>query len=594
MKVQRGNILLFLAMVFLSGSMVNAQNDEVTFTMNLSKEKLGINERLRVDFTMNKDGDNFTPPAFENFKVVMGPSQSISSSWINGKRTFSKTYTYILLPTARGNFTIQQATIEIAGETYKTTPKTVEVTAAVDRPNGEKTVDDVADESLHLVAEVSKDNPYLNEAVTVVYKLYVSPDISVTNYRPLDNPTYNNFWSQDIPVTKHTAQNGTYEGKPFRYVVLKRVVLYPQKSGQLEIEPLSLEIFVDVPTNRRDFFGGRIYTQTSKTVSAGNRTINVKPLPEAGKPADFSGAVGDFEFSVTTSKDQLNASESLQAKVEISGKGNLKLFQLPKPELPSSLEVYDPEHEEDINTYSTGMEGKVVDNYTIVPSFRGKYPIPSIPFSYFNPATGKYVTLHSDEINIEVMEGPVSSADNLATGSTTNKQLVVPTGKQFHFIKINPNLSAIGSHDFFGSRSFFILLLVPFLLIPIAIFTSKKREAIASDVIGNKIKQANRLAKKYLSAAKRDLGNKEAFYVALEKGLHNYLKAKLNIETTEFSKEKITGILKGKQVDQEDIQGFIGLLTSCEMARYSPYTQVQMQNDYDKASEVISKLDKQL
>ncbi|MEC7262650.1 MAG: BatD family protein, partial [Bacteroidota bacterium] len=521
MKVQRGNILLFLAMVFLSGTMIHAQEDEVTFTMNLSKEKLGINERLRVDFTMNKDGDNFTPPAFENFKVVMGPSQSISSSWINGKRSFSKTYTYILLPTARGNFTIQQATIEIAGETYKTTPKTVEVTAAVDRPNGEKTADDVADESLHLVAEVSKENPYLNEAVTVVYKLYVSPDISVTNYRPLDNPTYNNFWSQDIPVTKHTAQNGTYEGKPFRYVVLKRVVLYPQKSGELDIEPLSLEIYVDVPTNRRDFFGGRIYTQTSKTVSAGNRTINVKPLPEEGKPADFSGAVGDFEFSVTTSKDELNASESLQAKVEISGKGNLKLFQLPKPELPSSLEVYDPEHEEDVNTNSTGMEGKVTDNYTIVPSFRGKYPIPSIPFSYFNPATGKYVTLQSDEINIEVLEGPAASSDNAVAGSAVNKQAVVPTGKQFHFLKLDPNLNPTKASGFFGSKSFFMWLFLPLLLIPLAIFTSKKREAIAGDVVGNKIRQANRLAKKYLSAAKRDLGNKEAFYVALEKGLHN-------------------------------------------------------------------------
>jgi len=594
MKVQRGNILLFLAMVFLSVTMSHAQDEEVTFTMNLSKEKLGVNERLRVDFTMNKDGDNFTPPAFENFKVVMGPSQSISSSWINGKRTFSKTYTYILLPTARGNFTIQQATIEIAGETYKTIPRTVEVTAAVDRPNGEKTADDVADESLHLVAEVSKENPYLNEAVTVVYKLYVSPDISVTNYRPLDNPTYNNFWSQDIPVTKHTAQNGTYEGKPFRYVVLKRVVLYPQKSGQLDIEPLSLEIFVDVPTNRRDFFGGRIYTQTSKTVSAGNRTINVKPLPEEGKPADFNGAVGDFQFSVTTSKEQLNASESLQAKVEISGKGNLKLFQLPKPELPSSLEVYDPEHEEDINTSSTGMEGKVTDNYTIVPSFRGKYPIPSIPFSYFNPATGKYVTLQSDEINIEVMEGPVASSENAIAGSAVNKQSVVPTGKQFHFLKLNPNLEPLKASSFFSSKSFFMWLFLPLLLIPIAIFTSKKREAIAGDVVGNKIKQANRLAKKYLSTAKRDLGNKEAFYVALEKGLHNYLKAKLNIETTEFSKEKITNILTGKQVAQEDIKGFIGLLTSCEMARYSPFSNVQMQNDYEKASEVISNLDKQL
>ncbi len=287
MNALRSKFIFFLGAVLFWGLFAHAQDDGVTFDMNLSKEKLGINERLRVDFTMNKDGDNFTPPPFENFKVVMGPSQSISSSWINGKRSFSKTYTYILVPTARGKFTIGQATIDIDGQTYKTLPKEVEVTAAVDKPNDQKTVDDVADESLHLVAEVSKGNPYLNEAVTVVYKLYVSPDISVTNYRPLDNPKYNNFWSQDIPVTKHTAQNGTYEGKPYRFVVLKRVVLYPQKAGKLEIEPLSLEIFVDVPTNRRDFFGGRIYTQTSKTVSAGRRTINAKPLPEVGKPANL-------------------------------------------------------------------------------------------------------------------------------------------------------------------------------------------------------------------------------------------------------------------------------------------------------------------
>ncbi len=587
----------FLSIVFcvaiLAIPQLHAQ-EEVSFELKLSKEKLGINERLRAEFTMNKDGDNFNPPSFDGFKVVMGPSQSISSSWINGKRTFSKTYSYILVPTARGRFTIKQATIEIAGETYKTLSKTVEVTAAVDKPNDQKTVDDVADESLHLVAELSKGNPYLNEAVTVVYKLYVSPNINVTNYRSLDSPKYNNFWSQDIPVTKHTAQNGTYKGKPYRYVVLKRVVLYPQKAGKLEIEPLSLEIFVDVPTNRRDFFGGRIYTQTSKTVSAGKRTLSVKSLPEVGKPADFGGAVGDFQFNVTASKKQLNASESLQAKVEVSGKGNLKLFQLPEPELPSSLEVYDPEFKESVRTNISGMEGKVTNNYTVVPSFRGKYPIPSISFSYFNPKTGKYVTLNSEEINIEVLEGPTDNSSNSTITSSNNKQLVVPTGKQFHFIKLRPNLTKVGTDYFFGSNTFYILLLAPMLLIPIAVFSFKKREAIASDVEGNKIKRANRLAKKYLSTAKKELGNKEAFYVALEKGLHNYLKAKLKIETTEFSKERIISTLETKNVDTSEINGFIDLLKNCEMARYSPFSDVQMQQDYEKASEVISKLDKQL
>ena len=572
-----------------------AQNNEtVTFEMNLSKDVLGINERLRVDFTMNRDGDNFVPPDFEGFRVIMGPSQSISSSWVNGVRSFSKTYTYTLAPTARGKFTIKQATIVIKGETYKSLPKEVEVTAAVERPDGEKTVDDVADESLHLVAEISKTSPYLNEAVTVVYKLYASPSIDVTNFRALDNPKYNNFWSQDIPVTKYDVQNTTYDGKSYRSVILKRVVLYPQKTGELEIEPLSLDVSLQVPTNKRDFFGGRIFAQTNKTVSAGNRTINVKPLPTEGKPADFSGAVGEFQFSVTTSKTHLNASESLQAKVAINGKGNLKLFEIPSLNLPSSLEVYDPEFNESVRTTLSGMEGNVSNSYTVVPTFKGKYPIPSITFSFFNPKTEKYQTLSSGEIMINVLEGPTSGAANNTGPISNNKQRVVATGDQFVFNKIKPNLTAINNNYFFGSKSFFLWWLLPVLLIPLAILFGKKREAIASDVEGNKIKRANRLAKKYLSAAKKGLGSKESFYVALEKALHNYLKAKLKIETSEFSKDKIASLLSEKNVDETTREGFVGLLKNCEMARYSPFSDVQMQQDYNKASEVISQLDKQI
>ena len=261
---------------------MSAQDNAVTFEVKLSKEKLGINESLRIEFTMNKDGDDFSPPDFNGFRVISGPSQAISSSWVNGVRCYSKTYSYTLAPTARGKFTIKQASIVIDGKSYKSLAKTIEVTAAVEKPSDHMTIDDYADNNLHLVAEVSKTNPYLNEAISVVYKLYISPSISISNYRPLDNPKYNNFWSQDIPAQGLNIENGTYEGKSYRYVVLKRVVLYPQKSGKLDIEPLSLEVTVDVPTNKRDFFGGRIYSQTNKTVSAGNRTINVKALPAVG------------------------------------------------------------------------------------------------------------------------------------------------------------------------------------------------------------------------------------------------------------------------------------------------------------------------
>jgi hypothetical protein len=585
--------ITLLTLMFLAFA-VKAQEEEVTFEMAMSKEKLGLNERLRVDFTMNRDGDNFNPPDFEGFRVVMGPAQSIRNSWVNGVRSYSKSYSYTLMPTERGSFTIGQASIVVEGKIYKSLTKKIEVSAAVEDPNAPPSAESIADDNLHLVAEVSKNNPYLNEAVSVVYKLYVSNSIRVTNFRPLDSPKYNNFWSQDMPVQQYSAQEGTFEGKPYQYVILKRIVLYPQKTGQLDIEPLSLDVSVEVPTSRRDFFGRPLYTSTNKTVSAGSRTLNVKELPLESKPANFTGAVGKFDFSVTTSKKSLNASESLQASVKVSGSGNLKLFQLPEPNLPSALEVYEPEFDENIKTTIAGMEGSVKNNYTIVPNYKGKYPIPSISFSYFDPKIEKYKTLTSNEILINVIEGPTNGTVSSNVSSASNRQEVVSTGNQFQFIKLKTELKPKGNSYFFGSTAYLLWLLLPLILIPLAILFGKKREAIRGDIEGNKVKKANKLSRKYLSAAKKTLGHKEAFYVALEKALHNYLKAKLKIETSEFSKDKITQLLIDKEVNQDTSEGFISLLKNCEMARYSPFSDVQMQQDYNTASEVISSMDKQL
>jgi hypothetical protein len=581
--------------IFLGTAGVSAlgqESGDVTFEVQVSKERLGVNERLRADFVMNRDGDNFIPPDFEGFRILMGPSQAISSSWINGVRSYSKTYSYTLAPLSKGNFSIGQASIIIEGKTYKTIPKKIEITDAVAQPNGAPSADEIADENLHLIAEISKTNPYMNEPVSVVYKLYVSPAIIVSNFRPLDNPKYNNFWSQDIPLSRYNIEEGMYQGKPYRYVILKRVVLYPQKSGNLEIEPLALEVSLEVPTEKRDFFGGRVYTKTNKVVSAGNRTIQVKPLPSAGRPVDFSGAVGDFDFEVTTTKDALNASESLQAKVVVSGSGNLKLFQIPKLNLPSALEVYEPEFKEDVNTTISGMNGSVSEEYTVVPSYQGKYPIPAISFSFFNPESEKYEEISSGEITINVLEGPKDTAET--ADAVVSPKSGVPRGDQFYFIKLAPQLVPKQWTPFVGSRMHLALLLGPLLAIPLFILLRRKKEARDMDVEGNRVRKANRLARKYLSTAKKALGDKEAFYVALEKALHNYLKAKLKIETSEFSKDKIRTLLSEKKVDEEAGEGFLSLLENCERARYSPFSQVQMEQDYQKASEVITALDKAL
>lgn len=581
-----------LILIAISCAQLSAQ---VKFEAKVSKKKLGVNERLRIDFEMNQDGDNFVPPNFEGFDVVGGPNTSVSNSWFNGKRSYKKTYSYFLSPQKRGTFTIKQAKIEIDGEVYKTFPVAITVTAAVDKPNGPPDASDIASEKIHLVAEVSKTNPYLNEAITVVYKLYVSPETGVSNWREKDNPRYNDFWSQNIEIKGLNIQTGKYKGEDYRYVVLRKTVLYPQKSGKLKLEPLVLDITVEVPTNRTDIFGRALMTKVPQTVTAGSRTINVKPLPEQGKPADFKGAVGDYALKVTTSKEQLNATESLQAKIEVSGKGNLKLFELPKLTTPSSLEVYEPEHKESVRTTLSGMQGSISDTYTIVPQYKGKYPIPSVSFVYFDLKSEGYKRISSDEIVIDVLEGPTAAIQASTENNPASvKKTVRPTGNTFAFIKTTTSFEGMIKQPFFRSNLFWALLLIPFLCIPIAILLRKRKEQLDADIVGNRIRKADKLAKKYLSKAKKDLGQKEAFYIALEKALHNYLKAKLNIETSDFNKERIRSLLADKKVDEAPINDFISILENCELARYTPITQVTMQNDYDKAAKTISLIDKQL
>lgn len=568
---------------------------QVKFDAKVSKNKLGVNERLRIDFQMNQDGDNFNPPDFVGFTVVGGPNQSVSNSWINGKRSYKKTYTYFLAPKKRGNFTISQASITIKDQSYKTTPIKIQVTAAVDIPKDPNDPSYLASQNIHLVAEISKTNPYLNEAITVVYKLYVSPRIQVDNWNEIDTPRFNDFWSQNINTQGQKVQNGKYNGEDYRFLVLRKTVLYPQKTGKLNIEPLTLDISMRVPTKRRDIFGSLLMTRVNKTVSAGNKTINVKSLPEVGKPVDFTGAVGGFSLNVLSSKTELDASESLQVKVNVKGKGNLKLFKLPKISLPSSLEVYEPEHNEDVKTNLSGMQGSISDSYTVVPQYKGKYPIPSISFSYFDLKTESYKRLSSDEIIINVLNGPSnssSSTENNAINSG-NKQAVVLNSDQFAFIKTKTDFLDIKSTHFFKTNTFWSLLLLPFLAIPLAIFVRKKKANRAADIYGNRIRKADKLARRYLSSAKKSLGKKEAFYIALEKALHNYLKAKLHIETSDLSKDKTNKLLNEKGVEDNVIKEFGSILESCELARYTPIDIVAMQEDYDKAAKTISLIDKQ-
>ena len=586
----KSRVFFIVLISLLTITRLTSQEESVNFEALVSKKSLGLNENLRVDFKMNKDGDNFNPPSFEGFRVVGGPNQSVSNMFANGKRTFSKTYSYFLSPLEKGLITVGQATIEINGKIFKTLPVEVNVSESVEISKDPNDPNYIVNENLHLVAEVSNPKPFLNEGISIVYKLYYSPQINVTNVGEIETPEFENFWSQNIKIPRLQIERGSYNGESYNYVTWKKTVLYPQKTGRLEILPLSLDVSVDVPTNRRDFFGNRIYSQVSKKITAGRRVIQVSELPD-NAPSSFNGAVGDFDIELTTTKTDLNASESLQATIKISGKGNLKLFSPPSIEAPSSLEKYDPEYTENVSTNLAGMNGNISNTYTLVPQFQGKYPISSVDFTFFNTSLKKYETLKTKEIIVNVLEGPTLLTEKVDPQNSTTPSNILPSINQFKFIKTKPNLVNINSSSFINSTYFYIIIFLPFFIIILTVIFFKSKKITDSDLKKYKSISANKLARKYLFEAKKNLDKKDMFYVSLEKAMHNFLKSKLSIETSDYSKERIQDLLKNRNVDDDTQKLFIRLIENCEFARYTPASNVAINKDYENAVKVISKLD---
>ncbi|MGA0011785.1 MAG: BatD family protein [Flavobacteriaceae bacterium] len=584
----RLRLFMALLMVSLLGF---SQEEQTQFEVVLSKNRLGLNERLRVSFEMNKDGDLFEPPAFSDFEVLMGPSQSTSSSWINGKRSFSRSYTYVLKPKRQGTLSIKPAYITIGGERYATEEKQVEVSAAVANPNAPKTAQDVANESLYLVASISKPSPYENEAVLVTYTLYFSPQVYINNFVPVDNPSYNNFWSQDIPINEYETRKTTYKNELFNAVDLKQVVLYPQKSGELPIEPFSLELYVQIPTGRRDFFGDPIMRSATKVVSAGSSVLNVKALPTADRPENFSGAVGSFNFETSANKTTLDANESLQIQVKVSGEGNLKLLKLPELNLPSSLEQYEPEFNDEVTVSAVGMRGAVSQTYTVVPRYVGNYPINTLNFTYFDPEKERYVSLSSAPFSISVENGPVRSNTNASSPSeaVTNVPSTLSVQNAFVSNAFTSAFEPIDSESWAGNLVHLALVL-SFILIALLIGLStrlyqKTRLNGSGSLKRSYQKRLKLLLRETEEAASK--GQNELFYESLSKTLDQALSLLIKDSIRGSSESQIKRMLEPIALEPSIVQEIADLINKVNLIRYSPASSSDIKTDIERLNKLI-------
>ena len=598
------------------GVSLKASADDVTFTAN-APQAVEVGEQFRLQFVLNAKGSSFSEPNITDFQVLSGPNTSSSSSiqWVNGSMSQSttNTYTFILMADHEGKFTIPSATIKSGGKTYQSNPITIEVVAG-SRPaassgsqGGQQqssssaptttTNPDLSSDDLFVAITVDKKKLYQGQYLVATIKLYTRKDVS--GFEDVKFPPFTGFWSSDLEAPQQVSlQRENVNGQIYTTGLLKKVLLMPQRSGELTIDPMEITLLTRTRVRSNnpfdDFFGGSYRTTPYKLTSKPVK-INVDPLP-AGKPADFSGGVGNFTLNASVDKTEVKANEAVTLKVKVSGTGNLKFINNIKIDFPPDIDVYDPKTTQNIKTDASGMSGSVTFDYLFIPRYAGNYRIAPITFSYFDTKTKTYKTLTTQEFNINVEKGDGEAEANSGVVQALTKEDVKFIGKDIRYIKPVERLDRrqemmFGTPLFYGCYAVPLLLFVAIILFRLAQIKQNANQAAVKNRKANKVSRKRlRQAAKYMKQ-----GQEAQFYDELLKGIWGYLSDKLSIPVANLSKDNVTDILAAHNVDSQLVGELMDLLNSCEFARYAPAAvSGGMDEIFRKADDTLSKLDQKV
>jgi hypothetical protein len=604
-------VILYLFISILMSFVALGQ--EPQFTAAVSGNPVVQGEPFRVQFTVNTDASNFRPPSFAGFEVLNGPSQSSSMQIINGQYSRSLSFTYVLKANKVGTTKIQSASIQVDGKRLRSNtidlrivePSQAEKERRQQAAEQEKSMRgqaiDIIKNNLYLKTKVSKTSAYVGEQITASFKLYVNGELNVVGLEMESSPILNGFWSQEIDLGEVQWQREQVNGVWFRVATLKQVVLFPQQSGKLTIDPYEFKTVTRLQTsgrsNRRrsmfdDFFNRGSYKDFEYNLSSNAIAVNVKPLPD-GAPDGFNGAVGSYEMKAWVDNTKTVANEPVTLKVKVSGKGNLKLFDAPTITLPPDMESFDPKTADNTKVSLAGMTGDKIFEFLIIPRREGQYKIEPITFSYFDLTSNTYKTITSEEFVIDVGKGSGDGGSGVSGVSRAELQLL---GKDIRYIKPETDLVAKSKTGFFGSQVFYILLMLPFFLFLILFLLLSKRRKEEEDTELLKNKRASKLAKKRLSAAGDALkaNDSNKFYEEITKALWGYISDKLNIPVSELNKDEVRTKLAQINVDETQIDDFLKTLEESEFARYSnsANTSNRMTEVYEKSSTVITNIER--
>ena len=571
--------LLFLLSISLSSLLAQ---DKVSFEASTDAKQLIENEYVQITFTLNNaQGTSFKAPNFTGFEVVNGPSRSNSMTIINGQRSQKMGYSYTLLPKKIGTFKIGAATINVKGKKLQTAPLTIKVLKAKAVPKG-----GAARQEVFVKVEADTTAVYLGQQVVINYKLYTTADIE--NYDIIKEADYPGFYSQDIRRFNARVLREVIDGVQYTTKVLKRIALFPQQSGLLEIEPMSLRLGVIVGKSRTNsfFYNNKIKPINVKTNAL---SIHVKNLPQP-QPANFSGAVGTYNIAFNLSRNKITTDDVVSIILAIRGDGDIKRLQPPNLDLPADFELYDPKILEEQSQENGGLlSGYKKIEYLMLPKKPGRYRL-SPAFTYFDTDSLKYVTLQPNVFNLSISQGSGTVANNVVNPVATQQ-------KDIRFIKTATSFSTKGT-PFPKIGLFYGLSLLPFLLLGGA-FTYKRIQEKNSniDISILKSRKAQKVAKQRLQVAEQHLTAKKsrAFYDEISKALLGYTSDKLKIPKSEMSKDNVREKLQSLKVSSQYVEDVMSIIKTTEMALFAGMdNKAAMQETYNKAVSVLSQIEEEL
>ena len=594
-----------------------AMAQDVEFSAN-AKGTVQVGEQFRVTYTVNNQASNFRGPAFEDFRVLSGPNQSSNQSYqiINGKVTqsFELTYTYYLQASKEGTFQIPPATVTAGGKQY--TSNSLEITVTRSQPpsaapgssaNRAEQEQGISKEDVFIKALVNKSSPYQGEELIITYRIYTKIPISQLNITKL--PSFQGFWYKNLlDETAPLKQSSeTINGEEYITADLRKIALYPQRSGEIKLEPLDLNCLAQVRVQAgrpRDpffdsFFDDPFFNRNIRNIelvlSSNPLTIRVKPLPSENRPANFNGAVGQYNLKTEIDRTEVKANEPVTLKVTVSGKGNLELIEQLNISFPPDFETYDPRVTNNINTTASGISGSKTFEYLAIPRIPGDFVITPGSFTYFDLSRNDYVTLSQPEYMVSVEKGD-QELSGLSYSGISQKDIQFIGSDIRHIHTQSIVLHAINQH-FFGSLRFFLWIIVPLVLFMafVILFTLNKRRMENLELVRKR--KANKVARKNLKKAAEFLntGETEAFYIEISRALWGYISNKFNIPLSELSIDTVSQRLEKKHVAAETIMEFTEVLNNCEYARFAPGDKNRKMNEiYDAALRIISKIENEL